>query len=130
MSADGRNIDLTRGILTGEASHQGSLEGAAREELSLHVSGQPAAEEYAQNTADPTYYGHPVLKKSVWSWSIPAYYYVGGATGASMALGAAATLLNRDGLPVLIRKSRWIGIFGATASAGLLIYDLGKPLLF
>jgi len=130
MSGDGRNIDLSRGILSGEASHQISSDGTAREELSLHVSGKPATKEYAHDAADPTYYEHPVLKKSVWSWSIPAYYYVGGATGASMALGAAATLLNREGLPVLIRKSRWIGVLGATASAGLLVSDLGKPLLF
>lgn len=131
MSGDGRNINQDRGILSGEASHQKiNTNGKAGRDLALQVSVRPASHQQALSAKDPTYYDRPVIKKSVWSWTIPAYYYTGGATGASMALGAAATLLNRDGLPVLIRKSRWIGVIGATVSAVLLIYDLGKPLLF
>ena len=28
-----------------------------------------------------TYYGLPVLKEPVWTWEVPAYFYVGGAAG-------------------------------------------------
>lgn len=47
-----------------------------------------------------------------------------------MVLGAAATLLNRDGLPGLVRHSRLIGAGGGIVSSALLIYDLGKPSRF
>jgi len=43
-----------------------------------------------------------------------------------MALGAAAQL-GGDELRDLVKRSRWIAVAGATASAGLLIADLGKP---
>ena len=39
-----------------------------------------------------TYYDRPLLKEPVWEWMVPAYYYVGGLTGASLVLGAAAQL--------------------------------------
>src|SRR6185312_6208255 len=85
---------------------------------------QPAASE------DPTYYGRPVIKKPVWSWSIPLYYYVGGTAGGAAVLGAAATMMGRDHFPRLIPRSRWIGAIGGAASAALLIYDSGKPSRF
>jgi len=44
-----------------------------------------------------------------------------------MALGAAATLLNRQGLPNLVSNSRWIGTAGSALSAYFLIHDLGRP---
>ncbi len=121
---DGRNIDSAIGILSGEASHQGVSRPTEPE-----YERQPDAFD-TQSPGTTTYYDRPVIKPSVWSWDIPAYYYVGGVTGGAMVLGAAATLVNRDGLPVLIRRSRWIGTIGALISSGLLIHDLGKPLLF
>ena len=47
-----------------------------------------------------------------------------------MILGAAATVLSRDGLPRLIHQSRLIGAGGGVVSSALLIYDLGKPSRF
>jgi formate-dependent nitrite reductase membrane component NrfD len=81
-------------------------------------------------SAGPTYYDRPVIKKSVWSWSIPLYYYVGGTAGGSAVLGAAATLLGRDQFPRLTVRTRWIGAIGGVASGALLIYDLGRPSRF
>ena len=31
------------------------------------------------------YYGLPLLKPPVWTWEIPAYFFVGGAAGAAAA---------------------------------------------
>ena len=117
MSADGRNIDSRLGTLSGEASEQRVTDhGVPERELQPRVFGTQASQQQGLATGDPTYYDRSVIKKSVWSWTIPAYYYTGGVTGGSMVLGAAATLLNREGLPVLVRKSRWIGVIGATVS--------------
>jgi formate-dependent nitrite reductase membrane component NrfD len=84
-----------------------------------------------QGTSEPgTYYGRPVIKKSVWSWSIPLYYYVGGTAGGAAVLGGAATLLGRRRYAGLIVRSRWIGTVGAVVSGALLVHDLGKPSRF
>ena len=116
---DGRNIDLAIGTLSGEASHQ------------THHDLVPAETVWQEETSSlDTYYDRPVLKKSPWSWVIPAYYYVGGATGGSMVLGAAATLLDADEFSGMIRQSRVIGVTGAMISAALLIHDLGMPSRF
>jgi formate-dependent nitrite reductase membrane component NrfD len=129
--SDGRNIDAERGTLTGEGSGQlVHRETDPLEKIEPHVfQGQPS-QQPGLSTGDASYYDHPVLKKSPWSWDIPAYYYVGGATGASAALGAAATLLNREGMPNIVRNSRWIGPIGSGISAFFLIHDLGRPSRF
>ena len=103
---DGRNIDARLGLLLGEGAQ-------------MEVSGAPVA------TAS-----HSVIKKSPWSWDIPAYYYVGGATGGLMTLSAAATLCNRSQTTDLIQRSRWLATAGAVLSAYLLIHDLGRPSRF
>lgn len=109
MRTDGRNIDLTLGILSGEGSHQratGELE---------HPTPEP------QN--DPhSYYGLPMLKAPVWKASIPLYFYVGGLAGASAALSGALQL---RGSSKLVRTGRYIAFGGAVVSAALLIEDLG-----
>ena len=124
---DGRNIDEDLGTLSGEGSLQQSR-GDRPEQTGItrHISANVAPE----SASDPTYYGRPVIKKSVWSWSIPVYYYVGGTAGGAAVLGAAATLAGRDQFPRLVPCSRWIGVAGGGISAALLIYDLGKPSRF
>jgi hypothetical protein len=72
-----------------------------------------------------TYYGLPLLKRPVWTWEVPAYFFVGGAAGATAVLGFAARVRGEDGR--LIRDARWIAAIGASLSAPLLIADLGRP---
>jgi formate-dependent nitrite reductase membrane component NrfD len=119
---DGRNIDSSLGALAGEGSHQHVID--------LPVNGRKPWPEISSYIGDPTYYDQPVIKKSVWSWDIPAYYYVGGASGSAAALGAAAMLLNRGQLAGLIRQSRIIAIAGSMISSAFLVHDLGKPSRF
>lgn len=71
------------------------------------------------------YYGQPLLKAPVWTWEVPAYFFVGGAAGAAAAVGAAAHLAGAN--PALVRDARWIAAMGAMASPPLLISDLGRP---
>ena len=75
---------------------------------------------------EPTYYDRPLIKEPVWVWSVPAYFYAGGAAGASLALAAAAQLLNNSS-GELATRCRRIGLAGVVLGSGLLIYDLGRP---
>jgi hypothetical protein len=71
------------------------------------------------------YHGLPLLKPPVWTWEVPAYFFVGGAAGAAAVIGAVANA--RGGRPDLVRDARWIAAVGAAASPPLLISDLGRP---
>lgn len=77
---------------------------------------------------DPSYHGLPLLKGPVWTWEVPAYFFVGGAAGAAAVLAAAAQLAGAD--DDLVRDARWIAAAGATISTPLLISDLGRPSRF
>jgi formate-dependent nitrite reductase membrane component NrfD len=72
-----------------------------------------------------SYYGLPILKKPVWTWEVPVYFFVGGAAGASAMIGLAAQL--RGAEKRLVRDARLIAAIGAGLSAPLLISDLGRP---
>lgn len=120
LLTDGRDIDTGLGSLTGEGAQQ--------------VATQRNAEQVEQMALQPTsegltYYGRPLLKQSVWTIDIPLYYYLGGAAGAALSLGAAVQLCG-NGAPELRRfaqQCHWIGVAGSTAGAALLIHDLGRP---
>lgn len=72
-----------------------------------------------------TYYDLPLLKPPVWTWEVPAYFFLGGAAGASSVIAVAAQLSDAD--PKLVRDARWIAAIGANLSTPLLISDLGRP---
>ena len=74
-----------------------------------------------------TYYGRPVLKEPTWIWSVPAYFFAGGAAGGAAILGAAAQAVDGDGLHGLVKRCRWIAAAGGAAGAVFLIVDLGRP---
>jgi len=85
-------------------------------------------------SATPGYYGQSVVKPPVWTWEIPAYFFVGGLAGMA-ALLSAGTLLAGGALVAgpeghtaraLLRASLWTAVIGAVASTALLISDLGR----
>jgi formate-dependent nitrite reductase membrane component NrfD len=120
-TGDGRNIDPHLGVLSGEAS--GQISSIQEERQILPAAAMPPSE-------GATYDEHPVIKKSVWSWSVPLYYYVGGTSGGSAVLGGAATLIAPDQFARLIAHTRWIGAVGGVVSGVLLTFDLGRPSRF
>ncbi len=71
------------------------------------------------------YYGLPLLKAPVWTWEIPAYFFVGGAAGAAAVVGAVARVAGAD--PTLVRDARWLAALGGAVSPALLVSDLGRP---
>jgi hypothetical protein len=78
--------------------------------------------------AQQSYYGLPVLKKPVWTWEVPLYFFLGGIAGVSACIGFAAQLFHGD--PALIRAALWMGLIGASICPVLLIADLGRPSRF
>jgi hypothetical protein len=79
------------------------------------VSGPPNVSEYP---------GRPILKRPVWTWEVPVYFFAGGLAGASAVLGLAADLA---GQRALARNARLAAAAGAAVSPLLLISDLGRP---
>jgi hypothetical protein len=71
------------------------------------------------------YYGLPLLKAPVWTWEVPAYFFVGGTAGAAAVIGAVARATG--GRDDLARDARWIAAAGGAVSPALLIADLGRP---
>jgi formate-dependent nitrite reductase membrane component NrfD len=69
-----------------------------------------------------TYYDVPLLKRPVWKWFIPAYFFLGGVAGASSTLGWAYEPLRR-------RCSR-LSLVALSAGTVCLIADLGRPSRF
>ena len=78
--------------------------------------------------AEAGYYGLPLLKHPTWIWTIPVYFFTGGAAGAAAIIAAVARWTRRD--PALIRDARLIAIAGGAISPVLLVADLGRPSRF
>ena len=74
-----------------------------------------------------SYYAEPILAQPVWTPEIPAYFFVGGLTGATAPLTLIASLRGND---VLARRAAAIVLAGSLASPVLLISDLGRPSRF
>ena len=71
-----------------------------------------------------TYYGRPVVKRPVWKWYVPAYFFTGGLAGGSVLLAAGARLTGDDRLA----RRCLVSASAATAVSGaLLVVDLGRP---
>ncbi len=129
VRTDGRDVNTDVAELTGEAAQQ-------------HVTGTDKHLKDVASTwqtvpgargPDRTYYDRPMLKKSVWSIDIPLYYFLGGAAGAALTLGAALQLVTDRRERQMRRLSEvchWTGIIGSTAGAAFLIHDLGRPARF
>jgi formate-dependent nitrite reductase membrane component NrfD len=79
------------------------------------------------NAPFPTtsYYELPLLKPPVWTWEIPAYFFVGGAGGAAAVIGVMARVSGSSAK--LVRDARWTAAVAANLSTPLLIADLGRP---
>ena len=43
----------------------------------------------------PGYYGEPVVRPPVWTWEIPAYFFVGGLAGMAAVIALAGIIFRR-----------------------------------
>ena len=76
----------------------------------------------------PGYHGRPIVKAPVWTWEVPLYFWVGGASGMS-AVVAVTSLVGAVSLE-LARSALWIAFAGSLISPLLLVLDLGRPARF
>ena len=76
-------------------------------------------------SAETGYYGLPLLKKPVWTWEVPLYFFVGGAAGAAGIIAATAEWNHADA--AVVRDAEWVAAAGGAVSAALLTADLGRP---
>jgi Polysulphide reductase, NrfD len=72
-----------------------------------------------------SYYGRPILKLPRWKEPhLPAYLFLGGLSGASSVLGAAAAATGRR---PLARAGRVTAAVASAAGSGFLVAELGRP---
>lgn len=70
----------------------------------------------------------PLLKKPVWTWEVPTYFFVGGAAGSAAVVAFLAAF--RPDLTSVAEHARWIAAAGSAIAPLLLISDLGRPTRF
>jgi hypothetical protein len=99
-------------------------EAETRAQLEI-VSRHPQAAPFPRANAENGYYQVPLLKRPPWTWEIPLYFFVGGASAAAGVIGAIADYTGAD--RKLVRHARWIAAAGSVISPALLISDLGRP---
>jgi hypothetical protein len=114
ISSERRLVELRR-----EAETKGSVSAKG-----VRPSGVP----FPVASPKTGYYGIPLLKEPAWTWEIPLYFFVGGASGAAAVVGAIANYTGAE--RKLVRDARWIAAAGTVISPPLLILDLGKPSRF
>ena len=73
------------------------------------------------------YYDYPVVKRPVWTWEVPVYFWLGGIAGGAYLTASAAGLFgDADD-----RRAAGAGFYAAALAAlpcaPLLIMDLGRP---
>jgi formate-dependent nitrite reductase membrane component NrfD len=124
---DGRNVDPSLGWMQGEAAGQIAPRRRAEGEGAPPFTVWQAPTPTQADGQTLTYYERPILKQPVWKWYVPAYFFCGGLSGASAALGAVAHAADREGLDGLIVRARWVAAIAGAAGTVLLIADLGKP---
>ena len=126
---EGRNIDPGVGVLAGEGAEQAvpgqreKVEGSVPYDVWKEI---PSADGH-RGDDDVTYYDRPVLKEPTWIWSVPAYFYAGGAAGAAAVLELVAELADSEDLEGLVTRCRWISAAGDAIGTAFLIEDLGRP---
>ncbi len=77
-----------------------------------------------QNQPQPTYYGRPALKPSIYGWTTALYIFVGGLAGASQIIAVAVDLIGAPEASAIVITGRTLALLGAIAGGVLLILDL------
>ena len=86
---------------------------------------RPPDAPFPQASPENGYYQIPLLKSPPWTWEIPLYFFVGGASGAAAVIGAIADYTGAD--RELVKHARWVAAAGSVISPALLVADLGRP---
>jgi hypothetical protein len=115
--------------LRAEARREGVVDGDGVDVVGGPVpAGAPEGYRPPNDEDAEGYYGLPIVKPPVWTWEVPAYFFVGGLAGMAAVIALAGLLFGAgEALP---RAALWTAAVGSVVSAPLLILDLGRPLRF
>src|SRR5207302_944086 len=80
-----------------------------------------------QGGGDGGYYNYPVVRRPVWTWEVPAYFWLGGmAAGAYVTAALAQNFGSADDRRVAA-GGYYVAATALVPCAPLLIADLGRP---
>ena len=72
------------------------------------------------------YYDYPVVRRPVWTWEVPAYFWLGGmAAGAFVTASVAQTVGSADDRRIAA-DGYYLAVAAIAPCAPLLIADLGR----
>lgn len=124
---DGRNIDFSLARLVGEGAQQQRTTPSPHPDRPEQQVWKEIPSRELREGDGPSYYNRPVVKEPVWIWTVPLYFFVGGAAGAAAVLGTVASWFGGHQVQNLVTRCRWVSAVGANIGALLLIADLGRP---
>ncbi len=76
------------------------------------------------------YYDYPVVRRPVWTWEVPAYFWLGGlGAGAFVTASLAQTFGSADDRPIAA-DGFYVAAAALVPCAPLLVADLGRPQRF
>lgn len=73
------------------------------------------------------YYDYPVIKRPVWTWEVPVYFWLGGMAGGAYLTASAAGLFGDADDRHATEAGFYLAAAAALPCAPLLIADLGRP---
>ena len=78
-------------------------------EAKLEAIRDEAARRGVEAPSSSGYYDRPLLKPPVWTWEVPAYFFVGGVAGVAAMIAVVARAAGAGALDdTLVRDARWI----------------------
>lgn len=73
------------------------------------------------------YYDYPVVRRPVWTWEIPTYFWLGGLAGGAYLTASLAQRFGSDDDRRFAADGYYIAAGALVPCAPLLIADLGRP---
>ena len=73
------------------------------------------------------YYDYPVVKRPVWTWEVPAYFWLGGMAAGAYITAALAENFGSDDDRRVAAGGYYVAAAALVPCAPLLIADLGRP---
>ena len=113
------NLDVARERRLHEIREEAQSKGKVQT-IGIRPEGAP----FPVASVETGYYGIPMLKEPQWTWEVPLYFFVGGASGSAAVIGTMARWTGSD--LKIARDCRYLAAGGAMLSSALLIADLGR----
>lgn len=81
----------------------------------------------SERGSESGYYNYPVVRRPVWTWEVPVYFWLGGMAGGAYLTSSAAAHFGDDDDRQATGAGFYVAAGAALPCAPLLIADLGRP---